>query len=301
MRLPVYILSLVVLSSSGSHLEVVVGVDDKGRATDQWLKMLGRSGTAAMEKKLSSAEQAWADLIHSRLDVWNDRRGVLAGPFDPIGPPERALIVMGNRGGNDAFTHDPTTMGFDLSALQSAYGDATVPENRRRIDRFFDHEYTHLMQKAWLVDHPYPAQTPLRAALLDIWLEGLGNYRSLSDRWRAADGKASPATLETLAVLEPRLVARMSALACADADAAAPLTTDLSEGKFEAKWGALPAALWLEGEVSGDPQALRRFVLAGPDGIWDLAARRLPGPLRDVLAEARTAAAMCSAQHGGLM
>ena len=44
--------------------------------------------------------------------------------------------------------------------------------------------------------------------------------------------------------LEPRFVARLAALACGSPDAET-LIADLSEGRFEEKWGALPAALWL--------------------------------------------------------
>src|SRR4051794_29263766 len=97
--------------------------------------------------------------------------------FSPTASAPDYTIERGNRGSDDAFTHDAATIGFDLSALQSTYGDASTPENIDRIDRFFRHEFTHIMQKPWLQAHPWKPATPLGAALLDIWAEGLGNYR----------------------------------------------------------------------------------------------------------------------------
>lgn len=285
-------------------IDIVRGVAGDGRATDQWLTMIRKRLPATkyaelepLVKPLSAPERRWAELIESRAGVWRDRREQLAQPFVPAPPPARVLIVLGNRGGDDAFTHDPSTIGLDLAALQATYGDATQAENLRRVDRFFDHEYTHLMQKSWLAAHPYEAGTPLRAALLDIWLEGLGNYRSLSDRWRGPAGQSASAR-EALAALEPWFVARMAALACASPAQAEPLLRDLSAGPFEKKWGALPAALWLEAEAGGDPDALRRFVLGGPEGVWEIAARHLPAALAGALQEARDAATACSAGGG---
>lgn len=281
-------------------LEIVLGVSEEGVLSEQWLAMIRRRLPAAASSEISTTgnrlsddERAWADLIRSRAGVWEERRKALAVPFYPVGGPGHVLIVLGNRGGEDGFTHDETTIGFDLSALHANYGAAQQTENLRRIDRFFDHEYTHLLQKAWLAEHPYEASTPQRAALLDIWLEGLGNYRSLSERWREKSGHPSEAATGALAVLEPRLAARMSALACAPPGAARSLMSDLSMGRFDAKWGALPAALWLESESGRDPEALRRFVLGGPDGVWDLAARHVPGAIQAVLVEARKAASIC--------
>jgi hypothetical protein len=65
-------------------------------------------------------------------------------------------------------------------------------------------------------------------------------------------------------------------------------------GPFDRKWGALPAALWLDEEVHRSPEAMRQYILAGPDGIWDLADRHLPAELRVVLREARDLATLCN-------
>src|SRR5690606_11115241 len=184
-------------------------------------------------------------------------------------------------------------IGFDLAAMQRVYGDAGQPGAGERLDRFFRHEYIHLLQHAWWQQHPYTMETPLRRALAEIWAEGLGNYFSLSQRWQSHNGTLSATTRETLTALEPRFVARLAALACAEPAAAQALTADLSRGRFDRKWGALTTALWLEAEAAHDAQALRAFVTAGPDGIWDLAARHLSGDLARTLDEARAAADLC--------
>src|SRR5512134_3926858 len=203
-------------------LRIVPGVTPRGDATGQWLAMIRKrlpdhsyQVAAGLRKPLTPAERGWADLIRSRAAAWELAMPGLAELIRPIDPPALVSIVTGNRGGEDAFTHDPTTIGFDLAALHVNYGDATLPDNAERVDRFFRHEYAHLLQKAWLREHPYTTDTPLRAALWDIWAEGIGNYFSLSPRWHSEAGRASEAGVAVLAELEPRLVARLAALACA--------------------------------------------------------------------------------------
>ena len=283
-------------------LRVVCGVTEAGDATDQWLAMLRKrlsreeyDRVVSLRKPLTTEEQAWAELIRSRVTTWEREIPGLAELFRPIRPPGEVLIVIGNRGAEDAFTHDPTTIGFDLAALQANYDDARLAVNADRMDRFFRHEFVHLLQKAWMPVHPWVMDTPLRTAVAEIWAEGLGNYYSLSARWRSRDGRHSETAVRALAALEPRFVARLAALGCTTPDAAAVLTRDLSWGHFERKWGALTAALWLEGERKAPAEALRNFVVAGPGGVWDLADRHLPAPLRAVLREARMAESLCTA------
>lgn len=260
------------------------------RVTDDaqlWQTMIRKlSGPEAVaSRSMNDGQRAWAALIRTRAAAWPAEIPALAKNYAPVPAPEVATIVIGNGGGHDAFTHDATTIGFDVARLHAEYGDAALPENRERIDRFFRHEYVHLLQKAWLREHPYDASTPLRAALLGIWAEGLGNTYSLSERWRGDAEAAQHARAE----LEPRFVARLAALACASKADADALTADLSMGRFDRKWGALPVALWLQAE----PGSERDLVLAGPEGIWDLATRHLPEGTRAILREARAAAALC--------
>lgn len=281
-------------------LELWIEVGADGAPGPLWMEMLGRrlapkdvEDAAALRRPLNDDQRAWADAIRARLRFWTPRMVELAAPFEPVTPPESVRIVLGNRGGDDAFTHDPTTIGFDLARLQAEYGDATSDENRDRLDRFFDHEYSHLLFKAWVPAHPQPGANPFELALQEMWGEGFGNYRSLSERWRATAGSYSRTARNALNRLEPILVDRMTALACATPEAAAPLVADLSRGPFDRKWGALPVALWLDSEASMAPDAPRRFVQEGVDGLFALALRRLPPELAARLQAAQAQSRAC--------
>lgn len=308
MRLPA---ALVVLSISlappsaaqslpTARVTIVSGTLPDGRATDLWLAALRRrlppmafDSVAGLRLPLIPAEQGWSDAIRSRAAHWESELPRMAALFPGL-EARSITVVIGNRGAEDAFTHDSTTIGFDLSALVRVYGAADGREAGDRLDRFFRHEVTHTLQKRWLARHRYAARTAIEHALLDLWLEGLGNFFSLSARWHpGADGAPTDITRRTLANLEPRFVARMTTLACADSTTAAPLLADLSAGPFEQKWGALPVALWLLEEHRSDSLALRAFAVAGPAGIWPLAQRHLSRPLADSLAQARVRAARC--------
>lgn len=281
-------------------LQVVSGVTASGLATEQWLALLRKrlprdryDSVAGIRKPLTGEEAAWAALIRRRTGEWERMVPGVADLFSPVPAPAEVVIVLGNRGAEDAFTHDARTIGFDLAALQANYGDARLEENAARIDRFFRHELTHLMQKPWLERHPWAADSPLDLALAEIWAEGLGNYQSLSSQWLSRDGRRSERAAGALAELEPRLVVRLAALTCAAPDAAERLTSDLSWGRFDRKWGALTVALWLA-EESGEPaKALRRFITVGPAGFWKLAERHLAVGLRPTLREIRTAQSLC--------
>jgi hypothetical protein len=285
------------------ELEIRSGVTDAGHATEEWRGILRRrlrsdqyAAVAGVRKPLTEDENQWRTLIRSRLPAWSLALAALGAAYDPAPPPPHVAIILGNRGGSDAFTHDPTTIGFDLSALQSAYGAASSSENIDRIDRLFHHEYAHLMQKSWMRSHAYRADTPYREALLSIWLEGLGNYHSMSKPWRASEGVLSPKAADALAILEPRFCARLSGLACSTREGAERLTADLSEGRFDRKWGGLTLALWLEEEMSVSRDAYRQLVLAGPNGIPVMARRHLPPLLAAVIEESVIAAELCAAR-----
>jgi len=281
-------------------LQVVLGVDDHGRSTQPWQQMiavrLSESQFRAIEslaKPYTPAESAWVQLVQSRLSQWETEIPSLAVPFRPVVAPD-ARIVLGNRGGEDAFTHDPHTIGFDVERLNVLYGDAQSGQNLVLIDHLFRHEYTHLLQKAWVRDHPLATGTPLETALAEMWLEGMGNYYSLSDAWKSAGGRPSPKAAEALRVLEPRLMTRLAALACATPENAHELTRNLSSGQFDRKCGALPVALWLEAE-SANPDFLRNFIVAGEDGVWTLASRHLSPELKPQLEEVRALEKACAA------
>ncbi len=281
-------------------LAVVTAVSDDGHATGDWLAILRTRLTLArydsvapLQPSLTSDEAAWDSLVRSRVPAWIGVAPSITSLYSPAQPPAVVRVVLGNRGGDDAFTADDHTIGFDLSRLLSLYGEANDPANVARIDRFFQHESSHIMQKAWLSVHPWVITSPLHAALFDIWTEGLGNYYSLSNQWLDPQGQLTERARQVLGVLEPRFASNLAALVCADSATAAPLLASLSSGPFDQKWGALPAALWLATEPQPVDSALRRFIVAGPAGVWDLAERHLASPLEDRLKEARLAIPRC--------
>lgn len=287
-------------SSIHSRLRLIEGIDADGDAVSLWVAVMTKRHPEGLDRvdsrrMLTPSERAWTNLVQSKLAAWEQDIPALSRNFTPAEGPDVAVIVVGNRGGEDAFTHDATTIAFDASRLLALYGEAGLPENGERIDRLFRHEYSHLLQKAWLAVHPYAARTPLQAALLDIWSEGIGNYYSLSTQWRSTKGKPSTLAAEALERLVPRLVARLAALSCAPDAPARPLSATLSSGPFDRKWGALPVALWLELDTAQSEDTLRSFIAAGPDGVWTFLERHLPKELREVLREIREAASLCSA------
>jgi hypothetical protein len=293
-------------AEEASRLRIVSGVTETGTATPLWLSMVRKRLSMAddeaivtEQKPLSAEEHAWANLVRARGEHWPDEIPKLAALFEPVGTPKTVTIVLGNRGAADAFTHDAVTIGFDLSELQRSYGAATKADNAELMDRLFRHEFSHLLQKRWLAQHPWPTDSPLRTALFGIWAEGIGNYYSLSARWQPTPTGPSPATTAALADLEPRFVTSLVALACADSEAAAPLLASLSSGPFNKKWGALPAALWLQREAARDPAAVRRFAIGGPAAVWDLAARNLPTELAVTLAAVRQNPQPCAVIGAG--
>jgi len=288
------------VTAATEEIRVIVAVDAGGAPDEIWLDLLRRRLPAAdvdraavLSRPLTPEERAWSELVASRVGVWLERMPTLVALFDPVEPPASVRLVLGNRGGEDAFTHDPTTVGFDLSRLAEIYGDARSDENRERIDRLFLHEYVHILQKAWLPDHPQPDATPFERAELDIWKEAPGNYVSMSGRWRSREGSPSDSARAALDRLEPRFVSRMEALACSTPDEERRLTADLASGPFAEKWGALTAALWLEQEAHADPGALRRFVQVGTGGVVELACRHLAPERCARLARAAERARRC--------
>lgn len=284
-----------------TELVVITAITPDGHATAPWLTILRSrlsprqyDSAARLVRVITPEEQAWDSVVRARVDEWERSAGELAPLYSPAGPPRRVRIVLGNRGTEDAFTAGPETIGFDLSSLVSLYGSARDPANLDRINRFFRHEFTHILQKAWLAQHPWNQAAPIDAALFDVWAEGLGNYYSLSERWIEPEGQLSELGTATLRALEPQFVERFSGLACADSLAGGTLLSGLSSGPFAKKWGAVPAALWLATEPRPQDSAIRQLIVAGPAGVWDLAGRHLNDSLKAALLSARHAASRCA-------
>ena len=296
-------LILVVLGAARADSEVTVqeftttlvvrsGQDSDGRPTQEWLRAIGvfhddqsLRQIAQTPTPFSYKELQWAKMIERRAAYWPGQIEALGDPFSGISVRRVVVIVLGNIGGNDAFIAEGKNIAFDLSDLLSLYGAAELVSSVERIDRFFAHEFTHLLHREWRRVHQPAIQSPLERALWVCLAEGLGNYRSLSARWTDPDGRLSQHAKDVLSRLQPILVERLSLLEEASDDEAGPLLKGLSMGPFEEKWGALSVALWLTQEAKGDDNALRKWVDAGPWGILDLASKYLPYDLAARLPE----------------
>lgn len=281
------------------RITIISGSQPDGAATGLWLTLLRRrlepaevDSVARIRRARTNEEEAWARLVRWESGTWSPATDSLARLFD-LAPLPAVTIVLGNRGAEDAFTHDSTTIGMDLAALQRVYGDAGQPLNRDRVNRFFRHEYVHTLQKRWLARYPFRSRSFLDDAVFDAWAEGLGNFFSLASDWRLDGNRMSPRATATLAELEPILVARLAGLACADSAEARRLLKGLSSGPFTKKWGALPVALWLVADQGADPEAFHRFATRGPAAFWELAERHLSSPRADSLRAVRRRDAGC--------
>lgn len=266
---------------------VKLGVSDDGAATSEWREAIRQrhdekalSAIQASKKRLADEEKLWAGLIKRKVSTWLIMIDSLRIPFQAITPPDTVAILLGNLGGEDAFVNADTTICFDLSKLHSNYGSASTTANSSRIDRFFAHEFTHVLHKAWRKKHKLELDSPFEYALWECLTEGLGNYRSLSDKWILAGGKLTPHAQEVLLRLQPIFVKRLAALEHATDEEAAPLLEGLSSGAFDQKWGALTVALWLAQEAKGDDHNLQKWVEAGPAGVLRLAQKYLPVELK---------------------
>lgn len=271
-------------------LIVQAGVDESGFPTQHWLKAIEKrhdgetlTGFAKTARPYDAAEAHWQQLIMEKLPAWTAMIDSMRIPFSGISAPDTVYILAGNQGGSDAFVSAPITICFNLAKMGQFYGAATTAANDDRIDRFFAHEFTHVLHKVWRRQHPQKIETPLERALWECMTEGLGNYRSLSAKWMAGKGTLSDHANKVLDRLQPIFTARISALATADEAAADSLLTGLSTGRFDRKWGALPVALWLAQEAQGNDENLRPWVNTGTTGILKLARKYLPENLQKQL------------------
>jgi hypothetical protein len=194
--------------------------------------------------------------------------------------PTRIVILAGNQIGDDGFTFGDNTICLDLAAFAKYYGDPSTKENADRILRMLDHEYTHLVHHAWIEAHPVSLSTPFERALRDLWVEGIGNYRSLSDRWVDGTGDLTPLARQVLSELEPVFVDRVTKLKSASEEDEEGLRNGLSRGPFAKKWGALTMALWFAQEARGDDRKLAKWIERGPRGVMKLAVKYLNDDLK---------------------
>ena len=275
----------------GIEISLILGIHDNGQVKPEWVDAIrGWYGINPLppdvfhdEHPLTSEESAWYHLIQHKIKSWSLAMDSLQIPFAGIAPPQSVYIVLGNVGGQDAFTYSDSTIGFDLSRLAEIYGAGSSTENENRIDRFFAHEFTHLMHKAWRKKNPVDLTSPLDVALWDCLVEGIGNYRSLSAKWVDAHGILTSHAHTVLGRLQVTFAERIAALENASEEEAAELMEGLSMGRFDQKWGALTVALWLAMDAKGSEEQLQQWINAGPEGVLRLAHKYLPKHLKQSL------------------
>jgi len=268
------------------------GVDSSGYITEDWIEfdsngeLLAKGERSKNEKKLTIKEKEWALLITSRLSLWEQQFEKIAVPYATTEIPRKVSVVVGNRGFMDAFVHPtkyPSTIFFNLSVFVKSYGSGSDLKNQNRIDRFFAHEYTHLLQYRWKINNPYQLTSHVERALNGSYKEGFGHFRSISNKWKDDKGYITEHAEKTLQSLEIEFVERMVSLKVATDDEAAVLMKGLSMGPFNKKWGALTVALWLVKEAKGNDKNLIKWVDLGPKGIITLANNHLPKKLKTKL------------------
>jgi len=279
-------------SDTQVHLQIEQGWLDNGAVSLNWIEALNYlrrtdkiSQSDFSNKPLAIEEIQWKDLILKRKDYWQEIIDSLRIPFANTKPPGQVKILIGNQGGEDAFTFSDSTICFDLARLNFVYGSSTKTLNTSRIDRFFAHEFTHVLYKAWKRDHEIVLKLPFDVALWECLVEGLGNYRSLSSKWLNKKGTISDYASLVLTRLQPVFADRISSLANATNEQADSLLEGLSMGKFDEKWGALTIALWLKQETRGNDILLCKWVETGPKGILILAEKYLPDNLYRKISE----------------
>lgn len=235
-----------------------------------------------LQRPLSPDELAWKKMIESKATVWNGYRDSLALPFKNIVLADTITVLLGYLGDDDAFTYRSQSVCLDLTALYRAYGKADLLENSNRIDRIFAHEYTHLLHKAWMTKKGYIPVSFKDSILWECWYEGIGMYRSLSDKWLLANDSLPAITRTALAELYPVFTDRMIAvnkrthLSTAEKQA---LNARLSRGPVDKKWGAFTVAAWLMLEAKGDDENLIKWINKGPTAVIQLAQKYLPEKL----------------------
>lgn len=277
------------LKSTGKHnyLTKVNLCIQNNKISSDWRNALTRrhsneflDSLSQVQRPLTKEETEWYDLVDSRADQWNQLKDSLKVPFGDIYINDTTNIYLGYQGNDDAFTYQYQTVCFNLTAMVKEYGSAKKSINANRIDRFFAHEYTHLLSKEWARQNELKLKTYKDSILWDCMYEGLGMYRSMSNKWFPKEDSLSEISSKTFETLYPifteRLIAIETSKELSEFDKIR-LHKNLSRGSMKQKWGALPVAVWLAIEANGNDENLIPWVNMGPKAIIPLAKKYLIG------------------------
>ena len=239
---------------------------------------------AAILRSLTPEEIEWKQLIFSKAVHWNAFRDSLAIPFNDLYLADTVFVLIGFLGQDDGFTWKYNTVCLDITALNRVYGNAETTENNDRIDRLFAHEYTHLLHKTWAAKYKYQPVSFKDEILWECWYEGMGMYRSLTQKWKPVNGILPAETKQALEELYPvfaektRMIETHTLLT---EDEKVNLQKGLSRGPVNKKWGAFPVAIWLLMEADWKDKNLVSWMSKGPGAVLLLAKKYLPADLKD--------------------
>ncbi len=277
-----------------SHTTVIVksGMTLDNHLSKIWLSALvSRMSKAeldsmsAKQRPLTPGEVLWAKLFTSKAGQWNGLRKNLVAPFGKSGVPDTVYVLLGAFGVDDAFTYQYNTICFDVTAYNTVYGDATLPENSEKMDRIFAHEFTHLLHKDWARRNKLVLKTFKDSVLWECLYEGIGMYRSLTPKWLPDNGVVPPETKAALENLYPQFVSNLVKIApggkLSETDESA-IEAHLSRGPVQNKWGAFTIAIWLALEARGDDKNLAKWIDGGPASVPALAKKYLPAQYRAI-------------------
>ena len=108
-------------------------------------------------------------------------------------------VRIGIVGVNDAFIGLNKYICFALNRMYQLYGPVDKTSNQDRLERFFRHEYSHLLNKRFVKQKKVPRNTPFQRAIWHAWTEGLGHYYSLSKSWKPVEKQLPEKTRNALA------------------------------------------------------------------------------------------------------
>lgn len=247
------------------------------RPTKFWIRAVSQRNTpeelvriSKFSRPFEMTEKLWLAQLSKLVPVWETQRQKVEKAFPSIEIPKKVEIVVGNQGGDDAFSIEDHFIGVDLSKWVANFGPPKDETDSNRMIRILNHEYAHLLTKAWLQKHPQDLSTPYSRALFEMFYEGIGNYFSLSDNWVSSEGEFTDRASKTLEVLVPILKERLEKLKVDEGINEKNLIQGLSNGSFERKWGALPVALWLSNITGGSSELLGKEIGKGIYGIEKL-------------------------------
>lgn len=281
--------TLPTLSQAQNNSAVIIKMGvDSNYLTPDWIHAIESrmskqklDSMQGIRRTLTVEEKDWVTLIESKRIVWNIYRDSLQVPFNSIEVTDSIYVLLGFGGVDDAFTYQYNTVCFDLTALVENYGLAQAVENKSRIDRFFAHEFTHIIHKTSAREHGLVLSSFRDSILWECLYEGIGMYRSLTKKWLPQTGEIPAISKAALDKLYPIFVERLVRI-----ETDINLTTDekrllganLSRGSVPTKWGAFTVAIWLALEAEGDDTKLRQWIEKGPEAIVLLAKKYLTNP-----------------------